>query len=243
MRICGFQKFSLLDYPGKISAIVFTGGCNFRCPYCHNPELVRPKSFKTAISEKSFFKFLKSRQGQLDAVVITGGEPTLQKDLLDFIKQIKKLNFLVKLDTNGSYPEVLKKILEANLVDYFAMDIKSPLEKYKNIVGNAGDVEKIIKSIKLIKEQNKNYEFRTTIVKPLLSMQDVIKISQEIKGAKKYVLQKFIASKTLDPEYLGATTYSDAEFKKMQKEVKRYVKMCEIRPPRNRLRGIRAAFL
>lgn len=229
MLICGFQKFSLLDYPGKISAIIFTGGCNFRCPYCHNPELVHLKNFKEVISEKDFFDFLKSRQGQLDAVVITGGEPTLQKDLADFIKKIKKLGFLVKLDTNGSRPEMLEKIFRQNLADYVAMDVKAPFEKYKNIAGSAVNTGDIKKSIKLIINWNKEYEFRTTIVKSLLSADDILQIGKEIMGAKKYVLQKFIASKTLDPKYLSATAYSDAEFKKMRKAAKKYVKKCEIR--------------
>ncbi len=229
MLICGFQKFSLLDYPGKISAIIFTGGCNFRCPYCHNPELVKSKKFEEVISERDFFNFLKSRQGQLDAVVITGGEPTLQKDLLKFIARLKKLGFLVKLDTNGSYPETIEKILKLNLVDYLAMDIKAPLEKYKSVVGNASSVREIQKSVKLIMNWNKEYEFRTTIVKPLLSTRDILQIGQEIKGAKMYVLQKFIASKTLDSAYLNAASYSDAELQVVQKELKKYVKKCEIR--------------
>jgi pyruvate formate lyase activating enzyme len=190
---------------------------------------VRSQNLKSAISEENFFKFLKLRLGQLEAVVITGGEPTLQKDLLDFIRQIKKLGFLVKLDTNGSRPDVLEKALDANLVDYLAMDIKAPLEKYKKIAGKTSNAKKIKKSIQLVIDWGKNYEFRTTVVRSLLTALDILKIGREIRGAKKYVLQKFIASKVLDHKYLSAVSYSESEFQGMRKKLQKYVKKCVIR--------------
>jgi len=133
MIIGGLQRFSLIDYPGKISAILFTRGCNFRCPYCHNPELVDPQRYAEPWQEEEYWAFLQSRTQKLDAVVVTGGEPTLQEDLEPFLEKIRKMGFLIKLDTNGSNPDVLKDLLSANLVDYIAMDIKAPLEKYSEV--------------------------------------------------------------------------------------------------------------
>ena len=229
MLVGGFQKISLIDYPGKVCAIVFTQGCNFRCPYCHNPELVDPKLFQNSIEEKEIFSFLKSRIGKLDAVEITGGEPTLQKDLLTFIKKIKDMGFLVKLDTNGSNPEILEKIIKERLVDYIAMDVKAPLDKYEHIIRAKIDTSKIKRSIELIKNSNVDYEFRTTIVKALLSKEDLIEIGKLIKGAELYILQKFIPSKTLDNSMLKEETYSDEELYGVKEEIKKYVKKCLIR--------------
>ena len=157
MLIGGLQKTSLLDFPDKISAIVFTAGCNFRCGYCHNPELINSIAPVTEV-----FEFLKNRVGKLEGVVITGGEPCLQKDLPEFIKQVKSLGFAVKLDTNGSYPEMLAKVLPD--LDYVAMDIKAPLEKYSAVANWNGDVENIRKSIDMIMNSGVDYEFRTTVV-------------------------------------------------------------------------------
>ena len=207
MYIGGIQKTSLLDFPDKISAIVFTQGCNFRCGYCHNPELIVMKN-ESAYSD--FFKFLETRKGKLDGVVITGGEPCLQKDLIDFIKQIKEMGFLVKLDTNGSFSDVLEKALP--YIDYVAMDIKAPVNRYPDIVKINTDPEKIRKSIALIMNSGIDYEFRTTVVKSQLSYEDFEQIGQLLKGAKKYYLQKFIPSKILDEKLLNETTYTNEEF-------------------------------
>ena len=229
MFIGGFQKISLIDYPGKICAIVFTQGCNFRCPYCHNPELVDPKLFHNSIEGKEIFSFLKSRIGKLDAVEITGGEPTLQRDLLTFIKKIKEMGFLIKLDTNGSNPEVLEKIIKERFVDYIAMDIKAPLEKYKEVIHSNICSEKIKKSIELIMHSGIKYEFRTTVVKSQLSKEDFLSIGKLIEGAELYILQKFIPSKTLDPNFSNEKTYSDKEFKTLKKELERFVFKCLVR--------------
>ena len=226
MQIGGIQKTSLLDYPEKISAIVFTKGCNFRCGYCHNPELFSQYSSQ-AINSSDFFEFLKSRQGKLDAVVITGGEPCLQKDLLEFILKIKELGFLVKLDTNGSFPDVLKKIIPH--IDYVAMDIKAPLEKYSKITGVNVNIENIKESIDLIMNSGIDYEFRTTVVKSQLSTDDFVKISETIKGAKKYYLQKFRAEKVLDNNFKKEITYTEEEFADIIASIKCNIEKVELR--------------
>ena len=229
MRIGGFQKFSLIDYPGKICAIVFTQGCNFRCPYCHNPELVKPSLFGKTIPEEEIFSFLEKRKGKLDAVEITGGEPTLQKDLVDFIHRVKEMGYLVKLDTNGSNPEMLEIIINHGLVDYIAMDIKAPLEKYKEVTHSVISPDKIKRSIRIIMNSNIKYEFRTTVVKSQLSREDIISIGKLIEGAKLYVLQKFIPSKTLDPNFLNEKTYSDGELESLKRKLEKFVCRCLVR--------------
>lgn len=209
MQIGGVQKTSLLDFPEKICAIVFTQGCNFRCGYCHNPELIVFK--QPAWTNAGFFDFLKTRQGKLDGVVITGGEPCLQKDLLDFVKEIKSLGFLVKLDTNGTFPDILEQVMP--YLDYIAMDIKAPLEKYKEIVGLNINIQNISNSINIIMNGKVDYEFRTTVVKSQLSINDFYNIADLISGAKRYYLQKFIPTKTLDKNFMNFETYSEEDFK------------------------------
>lgn len=217
MIIGGLQKTSLLDFPEKIAAIVFTMGCNFRCGYCHNPELINGEA-----KIEEVFEFLKTRQGKLDGVVITGGEPCLQKDLPEFIKQVKELGFAVKLDTNGSFPEMLEKVLPD--LDYVAMDIKAPLEKYSQIVNVDVDTSKILKSIEVLKNDGVDYEFRTTVVKSQLSFEDFEKIGQLIQGAPRYYLQRFEASKILDKSLENEKTYSTEEFERIIDILKSYVK-------------------
>ena len=217
MIIGGLQKTSLLDFPEKIAAIVFTMGCNFRCGSCHNPELINGEA-----KIEEVFEFLKTRQGKLDGVVITGGEPCLQKDLPEFIKQVKELGFAVKLDTNGSFPEMLEKVLPD--LDYVAMDIKAPLEKYSQIVNVDVDTSKILKSIEVLKNGGVDYEFRTTVVKSQLSFEDFEKIGQLIQGAPRYYLQRFEASKILDKSLENEKTYSTEEFERIIDMLKSYVK-------------------
>ena len=189
MDIGGLQKFSLADFPGTIAAIVFCRGCNFRCPYCHNPELVDPRRYATPISQTEIFQFLSLRKGQLQGVVVTGGEPTLHGDLPDFLSGIRDLGFSIKLDTNGSNPRLLKAILEEGLLDYIAMDIKAPLASYGRVAGvsvRTGDIEK---SIALIIKSGIPHEFRTTYLEPLLSLQDVKEITELVRGCRLFVLQ------------------------------------------------------
>lgn len=230
--IGGIQKTTLVDFPNKVAAIVFTQGCNFRCGYCHNP-LLLSKSHSEPDSEsftkENFFAFLKTRIGKLDGVVITGGEPTLQSGLYDFIKGIKQMGFEVKLDTNGTNPDVVERLINDNLLDYIAMDIKAPLEKYDLITSTNINKDNILQTVKLIKNSTVDYEFRTTIIKSQLSFDDFEKIGQMIKGAKRYYLQKFVSSEILDKSLKNAKTYTDQEFKTLCQNLKKYVEFVDYR--------------
>ncbi|RKY30548.1 MAG: anaerobic ribonucleoside-triphosphate reductase activating protein [Candidatus Omnitrophota bacterium] len=229
MKIGGLTKTSLIEYPGMISAVVFTQGCNFRCPYCHNPELVEPSLSNPKIPEDEVIDFLKRRKKYLEAVVITGGEPCLQEDLIDFIVKLKEIGYMVKLETNGSFPEVLSKIIERKLVDFISMDIKGPLDKYDIIAGVKVDISKIKESISLIMDSGIDFEFQTTVVKSMLEEKDFEKIGNLIKGAKSYVLQRFVPSKTLNPEFMKEETYSDEKLNEIKKIMEKYVLNCRIR--------------
>ena len=219
MKIGGLQKVSLIDYPGLISAIIFLQGCNFKCSYCHNPELVDSKLFQPCIKEKEVLDFLNMRRGKLDAVVITGGEPTIHDGLALFIKQIKKMGFAVKLDTNGSQPQVIKNLLDEKLLDFIAMDIKAPLEKYKDIVKTQVNPDSIKESIRLILKAKIPYEFRTTVVASQLEEKDILQIGKMIAGAKHYVLQKFVPVKVLEKKFLKEKSYPDEIFHKIKKHL------------------------
>lgn len=222
MLIGGLQKTSLLDFPGKISAIVFTAGCNFRCGYCHNPELIN-----SIAPVQGVLEFLKTRVGKLDGVVITGGEPCLQKDLHEFIKEIKALGFAVKLDTNGSFPEMLEKVLPD--LDYVAMDIKGPLDKYNVITNTSINAENILKSINIIKKSGIDYEFRTTVVASQLDEDDFAKIGQLLKGSKRYYLQKFVPSKVLDEKFYNEKSYPPERFQNIINRLSMYISYVELR--------------
>lgn len=227
-KLAGLQKTTFIDYPEKIACIVFTQGCNFRCGYCHNPELFENK--EPVLSVPAFFEFLNKRKGKLDGVVITGGEPTLHcKDLIEFIKEVKSLGFLVKLDTNGTHPDVLQELLSENLLDYIAMDIKAPLAKYKDITRVDVDTDIIKKSIDMIMNSGVDYEFRTTIVKSQLSVEDLRQIGELIQGAKKYYMQKFLATKILDESLMTETSYTDEEFKNLRTILEEYVDFVDYR--------------
>ena len=195
MQICGFQKLTLLDFPEKVACIVFTAGCNFRCPFCHNASLVTHIDNSAAITEEEILEYLRKRKGLLDGVCITGGEPLLHKDIEDFIAKIKQEGFAVKLDTNGSFPERLISLVEKGLVDYVAMDIKNSKEKYSETAGVDNlEIENIEKSIDFLLKGKVPYEFRTTVVDGLHTTQDIVSIAQRIKGAKKYFLQNCVDS-------------------------------------------------
>jgi pyruvate formate lyase activating enzyme len=204
MRIGGIHKCSLIDYPGKICTILFAQGCNFRCPYCHNPQLVAPELFDDPLQQERIYDFLSLRRGKLDAVTISGGEPTLQAGLVPFIRRIKDLSFSVKLDTNGSRPGVLKELISAGLLDFIAMDLKAPLARYADVVGAPVETDAIRESIRLIMESGVEYEFRTTWVPGLLSPDDLREMAQAVRGATRYVIQRFIPERTLDPR-LGSS--------------------------------------
>jgi pyruvate formate lyase activating enzyme len=225
----GFTSFTLIDYPKKTAAMVYTIGCNFRCPYCHNPELV-DETVETTLPDTYVLDFLRGRQHLLDGVVITGGEPTIHGDnLLGFMREVKELGFLVKLDTNGTNPTFLLKAIEKGVVDYIAMDIKAPLHSYHKTVGRPVDMHAIEKSIDILRSGRIPYEFRTTVIKSLLSEEDLEVMFQTIKGASSYYLQKFIPTKILNPQFKKKVTYSDEEFLTFKHMAEKYVTYCGIR--------------
>ncbi|SHO53045.1 anaerobic ribonucleoside-triphosphate reductase activating protein [Anaerocolumna xylanovorans] len=228
MRIHGFQKTTLLDYPGHLAATIFLGGCNFLCPFCHNASLVLSPDSLPAIPEEEVLSTLKKRKGILEGVCITGGEPTLEADLADFIKKIKDLGFLVKLDTNGSNPILLEKLLSQKLLDYVAMDIKSSPLKYPAAIGKSNfPLKNISESIKLLLMDKVDYEFRTTIIKELHSPSDLILIGEWIKGAKAYYLQSYKESEdVISP---GFHSYSKEELLNMLPMLLPYALKVELR--------------
>jgi len=237
MIIGGLEKFSLIDYPEHLSAIVFTKGCNFRCQFCYNPMLVWPdQSAKTNnedhsyIEENDLLVFLRSRIGKLDAVVVTGGEPTLHADLPEFLAGIKKLGFKIKLDSNGTNPEMLKTVIDQELVDYLAMDIKAAPQKYDLATGVQPDMEKIKESIKIIKNSGLPYEFRTTVVPELATVKDISEMGEMISGADKWYLQKFKSDTALvNRDFENFKAYADDDMQAMREIAKNYAKICEIR--------------
>ncbi len=228
MVIGGFQKFSLIDYPGKMCAIIYARGCNFRCPYCHNPELVLPEKYSQEISLDSVMFFLKRRRGLLDAITISGGEPSIHKDLVDLISKIKHLGYHVKLDTNGSNPEMVQKVIENKLIDYIAMDIKAPLEKYKNVVKQPVQTALIEKSINLILKSKINYEFRTTVDWNLLDENDLFTIAHTIQGANLYYLQKLNQNRK-GPFDRQELPVKNKELQRIAENLTIYVNACIIR--------------
>lgn len=227
MLIKGLQKLTLLDYPGKMACTVFTAGCNFRCPFCHNASLVTNIDDER-ISEEEFFSFLEKRQGIIDGVCVTGGEPTLQPDLKDFLKKIKDLGYSVKLDTNGYRPEVLKDVVNSGLIDYVAMDIKNSQSKYALTTGIENlDISKINESVEFLMSGVVDYEFRTTIVKELHTEEDIQDIVSWIQGAKKYFLQGFIDSGDLI--CTGYSGYDKTELQKLLNIAKNDLSVTELR--------------
>lgn len=221
MLIGGFQKTSFIDYPGKIAAVVFTHGCNFRCPYCHNPELVT--GFDKIADENIVLYFLDDRKNKLDGIVVTGGEPCLQKTLPEFLRKVKDKGFLVKLDTNGSQFEMLKQVIDEKLVDYVAMDIKAPLIKYELVAHTKEiDINSICKSINYIMTCGIDYEFRTTVVHTFLRPRDFEQIGELIRGAKRYYIQKFVYSKVLLDLFKNAEPFHDDELELTKEILQKY---------------------
>lgn len=224
MNIASFQKFTMVDYPGHVATTVFTVGCVFRCPFCHNPELVLGSqiSLSDNKNEEEFFEFLKSREGKLDGVCITGGEPTLQRDLLEFMKKVKDMGFLVKLDTNGTRPDIIKKALDEKIVDYIAMDIKNSLKKYEKTVGTKVDLDRIKLSVELIRNSGVDYDFRTTVVPGMHTEKDFDDIIKWIGGSKKYFLQRFRDFKTLDPKLKDRIKGKTINLEKIEKKLRKH---------------------
>jgi pyruvate formate lyase activating enzyme len=236
MIIGGLQKNTLIDFPGKIACTVFLAGCNFRCPWCYSAELVLPEKIvkQPRITEKYFFDFLRDRKDLLEGVVLCGGEPTINKNLPDFIKKIKDLGFSVKLDTNGSNPAMLKELIDRKLIDYVAMDIKTALDsenfKYENVFVEGVKMKDIEDSVKILKQKNVDFEFRTTVVNTVHTKNDFLKIAKWIGGENvKYYLQNFRAEKTINPNFENIKPYSRDFYTEVVKEISPYFKVCQLR--------------
>ncbi len=232
MQIGGIQKSSLIDYPGRVSSVIFCAGCNFDCPYCHNPDLVSGQSAcPNSMETRALYDFLDQRRNFLDGVVVSGGEPTLQPDLIDLCRQIKDLGLSLKLDTNGSRPGVLQYLIAENLVDYVAMDLKTDPVLYRSSIKPDCRPESILASIELIMACGVDYEFRTTCVKPIVSLQAIKNILALIQGAKLYALQRFRSGHVLHPEFFqkGNCQYSDDEMSDLKSLAEQSVCECIIR--------------
>ncbi|MBQ8882620.1 MAG: anaerobic ribonucleoside-triphosphate reductase activating protein [Clostridia bacterium] len=227
MKILGFQKLTMLDYPGKMACLIFTAGCNFRCPFCHNAPLVTEID-GAEYTQDEIMAYLKKRKGILEGVCITGGEPLLNKDIKELIYNIKNIGYPVKIDTNGSYPEVLENLIDEGLVDYVAMDIKSSPENYAKVAGVDNlDFSAIDRSVKLLLQNRVEYEFRTTVCDPLHTENDFISIAKWIKGAEKYFLQAFVDSGHLIGS--GNKAFPKTEMERFVSLVAPFVKKVEIR--------------
>lgn len=232
MHIAGLQKNSLIDYPGKLSSVVFFSGCNFNCPYCHNPGLARGcPTCATDLNPATICNFLEQRQGFLDGVVVSGGEPTLQKDLVDLCTRIKELGYPVKLDTNGSRPHVLLDLIQKGLVDYIAMDLKTDPVLYTSFIRGDCNPDPLLSSIRIIMTSSIDYEFRTTCVKPIVNTEVIENISQLIQGAHLYVLQRFRNSGVLHPEFFQDCDceFSNDELLQLKAVAEKWIGNCVIR--------------
>ena len=248
MLIGGVQELTTLDFPGRLAAVVFTLGCNFRCGYCHNPQFVDEEQIKGMIKglpdgrqgvvpEEVFFKFLEKRKGKLEGVCISGGEPTLQPDILEFARKIKNMGFLVKLDTNGTMSGILEKMIAEKIVDFFAMDIKTSPFRYGEILAvkppigglTAKILEEVKKSKEIIQNSGLPYEFRTTAVKGKHTKEVFEEIGEWLKGAEAYFIQNFRNKKTLAEEYKKEEGFSEKELAEFKLLMEKYVKNCGIR--------------
>ena len=228
----GLQKHSLIDYPGKLCCVLFTSGCNFDCPYCHNPELAKGHIQQALpLKEKNIYDFLALRKGFLDGVVISGGEPTLHKDISSICRNIRGMGYPIKLDTNGSRPKILKQLIDDGCVDYVAMDIKTDPFAYCPLIAKDCKPERILTSIKIIMESNIPHEFRTTCIKPLVNSKIVERISKLIQGAHLYALQRFHKEKVLHPEFFKdqESGISSHDLMRFQSIASHWVKSCIIR--------------
>ncbi len=228
MRICGLQKLSMVDYPGMLAATVFTGGCNLRCPFCHNALLVTRLQESPVLDTDDVLAFLASRRGFLDGVVLSGGEPLMQPDSVDFLTQVRELGFLIKVDTNGCYPHVLREILDKQLADYVAMDIKNSPDKYAQTVGIPNfPLDNVNRSIALLQSSGIDYEFRTTVVREFHTADDIAAIAQWISGAPHYYLQNFEDSGNLISQ--GLHGFSLDELQIMADSALKHLKNVQIR--------------
>jgi pyruvate formate lyase activating enzyme len=222
--IKGLQKTCLVDFEPYMAATVFLGGCNFRCGFCHNPDLVISTKETDDLNEQEFFDFLDERKKWLDGVCITGGEPCLYEDIPIFINKIKEKGLLVKLDTNGSNPQLIEKLLRLKLLDYIAMDIKTKFENYDEVCNVKVDIEKIKQSIQIIKDSKIDYEFRTTVIPNFITKEDIIEIAKQIKGAKKYTIQNFSnKNNMINNDFKTNSQYKKEELDDMKKGISKLI--------------------
>ncbi len=227
MKICGLMKTTLLDYPGKVAATIFVGGCNFRCPFCHNGDLVLHSKELETYSQEEILAFLAKRKNVLEGVCITGGEPTLYPELVAFVEKIKAMGYFVKLDTNGSNPDMVGELLDKKLLDYVAMDIKASRSFYEKVCGVPVDMEKIDRSVRMIMESGVDYEFRTTVVKELHTGEDILEIGRWILGAKAYYLQSYRDSDKNICRNFSAMDID--ELNALQKELQKKISLVKVR--------------
>jgi pyruvate formate lyase activating enzyme len=236
MLIGGLQKTTLIDFPGRVAATIFTVGCNFRCPFCHNKDLVTVSNFKKSsfkqVQEKELFRFLEGRKGILDGVCITGGEPTIQKDIVDFCRKLKDLSLEVKLDTNGTRPDVVDKLLKDNLVDYISVDVKNDFDNYQKAVGVKTNIEKVIESLKKIIQAKIEFELRTTVVPGIHYKANLEKLASQMKKLSSrsfLVLQNFQPQNCLDDKLCGKEPFTSKELGQMLRVVKKILPKSKIR--------------
>jgi pyruvate formate lyase activating enzyme len=227
MELIGQVKSSFIDYPDRICTVYFVRGCNYRCPYCHNSHLLAGRG--EVIQETEVFGFLEKRKKLLDAVCISGGEPTLQQNLLDFALKVKQKGYLVKLDTNGTRPGVVKRLIDNGAIDYIAMDIKAPIDKYDAVVRVKADTDSIRETIELIAASNADYEFRTTVCNELLSVDDIVQIAEMIKGSKRYIVQNFRDGQTVLTGRGHLTPFDNGKLQQIQQKIVGYFDFFKIR--------------
>ena len=228
MNIGGLQKTSLLDFPDTISAIIWTIGCNFRCPFCYNRDIVL--GIIGTISEEDILSFLEKRKGLLEGLIISGGEPLMQKNIVQFAEKVKKLGYLIKIDTNGMHPEKHKELIDKKLVDYIAMDVKAPKNKYDKLTDVKTDIKKIEKSIEIIRNSAPDYEFKTTFIPELLTKEDIVSIAKWLKGSKRFYLQQFKNDVDLISSKLqNVAPFSRDKFIETLNDIKSYFHSCDVR--------------
>lgn len=230
MNLGGYQKLTLIDYPGHLATTVFTVGCSFRCPFCHNPELViAPYDTQSSTLEQEFFEFLEKRRSALDGVCITGGEPTIQPDIVDFIEKIRAMGYFIKLDSNGTRPDVIKKLFDRKMIDYVAMDIKHVPEKYDIATGAKVDIDRVKLSVEIIRNSGVDYEFRTTVVPGIHEEADFLKVGEWLKGSKRYYLQEFIPGKIIDPSLCKIVPSEKPDLERIKKNLESFFDHVSVR--------------
>jgi len=229
LEIKGFEKVSLIDYPGKMASIIFLPDCNFRCAFCQNPDLIERPGEVPTVKEEDVLDYLKEKRVWLDGLVVTGGEPTLHEGVVEFLKKVKELGLLVKLDTNGTNPEMLEELIKEKLLDFIAMDIKAPLDRYGEVSRAKVEIDDIRKSVGLIRESGLDYEFRTTVPKSLIKVEDIKKIGEWLKGSRAFYIQQFRPDTTLDKSFKREGQYTNEELEGLAEVAKPFFEKVEIR--------------